>query len=552
MNNRRTNRAALHASPLLPILGLLMLFGGWGGPASAQPTLPEDLRDYLDSRGPVTMCVDPDWMPYERIDETGRHVGMAADYIALFERRIGVPIKLVPSASWSESLVLAKSRACDIMSSLNDTPERRAFLNFTTPYIESPLVLVTLDDVPFLDGLKDLYKRTLSVPKGYAHGEFVRRDYPDIQVIDVATVKEGLERVSRNEVFAHFGSLYVVVNEIQKNQLSNLKVNGQTEYHNRLAVGVRNDDPKLLAVFDWAVQSLTPEEHIRISRKWTATRFEYRVDYSLLWQVGGAALIVVGVFWLWNRKLISLNNRLHQEIQRREAAEKELSRSNADLEQFAYAASHDLQEPLRMVTSYLELLHRRLGTSLDETSREFIDFAINGAQRMTLLIRGMLEYSRVGNHGFTLGPVSTDDMVRAALSNLSATLNELHVEVHPPEESLTVLAEPHQIVRVLQNLIGNALKYRDPSRQPRIILSVRRQGRKALFSVTDNGIGIAPQYFDRIFVMFQRLHPNDSYEGAGIGLPVVKKIVEGHGGQVTVLSEPGNGSTFTFTLPLAT
>ncbi|CCQ73157.1 transporter substrate-binding domain-containing protein [Magnetospira sp. QH-2] len=514
--------------------------------------------EYLYRNGPITMCVDPDWMPYERIDEDGNHVGMAADYINLLEKRIGTPIRLIPSANWSESLVLAKARKCDILSSLNDTPERRVFLNFTVPYIKSPLVLVTQNDVPFLDGLKDVYKRSLAVPKGYAHGEFVRRDYKNIPVVDVASVQDGLERVSKGEVFAHFGSLYVVVNEIQRVQLSNLKVNSQTEYQNRLSVGVRNDAPLLLAILDRAVRSITPEEHIQIRRKWTATRFEHGVDHSLVWQIGGAALVVILLFWLWNRKLVGLNNRLRHEVDRREAAERglnrtneELNRSNADLEQFAYAASHDLQEPLRMVTSYLQLLNKRIGSQLDGETRDYINFAVQGSERMATLIKGLLEYSRVGTHGLPPEPVETNELIRVALSNLAITIEEHQAEIHEPPQNHTVMVEPNQVVRVFQNLIGNALKYNDPERQPRISLSVRRLGKECVCTVKDNGIGIRPEYLERIFIMFQRLHVQEAYEGVGIGLSVVKKIVEGHGGRIWVESEPGQGSSFTFTLPLA-
>ncbi len=254
---------------------------------------------YLRQKKRVSMCIDPDWMPYERIDKQGRHEGMSADYMALFEKRIGVPIELVPTKSWSESTDFAKARKCDILSMLNKSPERSQYLNFTEPYIQSQSVVVTRDDVTYLDGLKSVGTRSLSVPKGYVFEERIRKDYPNIKLVLVETVREGLNKVSNGEVFAHLGSIFIVVNEIQKNQLSNLKISGHSEYEMNFRIGVRKDDPLLLFVLNKAVGSLSEAEHIRIRRSWTATKLEHGVDYSLLWKViGGAlALLIAVMFW---------------------------------------------------------------------------------------------------------------------------------------------------------------------------------------------------------------------------------------------------------------
>lgn len=518
--------------------------------------LSPDEAAYLQGKGAITMCVDPDWMPYEKIDETGRHVGMAADYIALIAKRVGTPIRLIPSANWTQSLKLARARTCDIMSSLNDTPERRQFLTFTRPYIESPLVLVTKTGAPFTDGLANVGDRKVSIPADYAHGEFVRRDYPDIPVVDVPSVGAGLEKVSKGEVFAHYGSLYVVVNEIQKAQLSNLKVNGHTEFRNRLSVGVRNDDPVLLSILNRAVHSITPEEHIQIRRKWTATRFEHGVDYDMVWKVAAVAAGVLLLVVLWNRKLATLNHRLQHEITLRETAERRLSelnedlnRSNTELEQFAYAASHDLQEPLRTITNYLRFLEEKLGNRLDDESKEFMDFAVGGAKRMHDLVQGLLEYSRIGTRAGTFEPVDLTEVLREAQDNLSVAISETGARIDVPDRMPVVHADPKQMVRVFQNLIGNAIKYIAPGRPPRVQIQIACTGNECRCSVSDNGIGIEPQYAEQIFTMFKRLHGAGDYEGVGIGLAVVKRIVERHGGRIQVESTPGAGSTFSFTLP---
>ncbi|MBF0620820.1 MAG: transporter substrate-binding domain-containing protein [Magnetococcales bacterium] len=274
--------------------------------------LSDEEKRHFKQKGSITMCIDPDWMPYERINDQGIHVGMSADYMQIFESRLGFPIRLIATKTWSESLSFAKERRCDILSLLNSSPERSKFLNFTTPYIEAPIVLVTKDDVTYLEGIPALGKRSLATPKGYIYEERIKLDHPKVNLITVPNVHEGLMGVSRGEIFAHLGSLYVVANEIQQYQLSNLKISGHTEYNHKLAIGVRNDDPILLEVLDRVVRSVVPQEHIQIRRTWTSTRFEHGVDYELIWKIILSALLILVILLYWNRKLSKLNNQLKE------------------------------------------------------------------------------------------------------------------------------------------------------------------------------------------------------------------------------------------------
>lgn len=225
----------------------------------------------------------------------------------------------------------------------------------------------------------------------------------------------------------------------------------------------------------------------------------------------------------------------------------ELKRSNADLEQFAYVASHDLQEPLRMVSSYVTLLERRYQGRLDADADNFIHFAVDGAERMRQLIQDLLAFSRVGTRGGELVPTDSRAALARALENLQVLIDETDARVIF-EEMPEVNADPGQLELVFQNLIGNAIKYRGEDR-PKVSVSAVAEEGHWLFGVKDNGIGFEQKFADRIFGVFQRLQTRSEYPGTGIGLAIAKKIVERHGGRIWAESEPGLGATFWFTMP---
>jgi PAS domain S-box-containing protein len=297
------------------------------------------------------------------------------------------------------------------------------------------------------------------------------------------------------------------------------------------------------------------ERNLKDREVWEGEVIQHRRDGSR---------IVVSSMWLLYRDTegrptrvleastdITLRRRAEEELIAK-AAElarqaEELERSNRDLEQFAYVASHDLQEPLRMVAAYTQLLAERYRGKLDENADKYIAYAVEGAVRMQALIRDMLAFSRVGRNGKHRGNTDCNAVVAEAMLNLRAAIEESGALVtHDPLP--TVAADRTQLGQLFQNLIGNAIKFRGKEK-PAIRVSADRQGGEWVFSVADNGIGIAPEHKDVIFVIFQRLHAREEYSGNGVGLAICKKIVEHHGGRIWVESEPGQGCTFRFTLP---
>jgi len=247
------------------------------------------------------------------------------------------------------------------------------------------------------------------------------------------------------------------------------------------------------------------------------------------------------------RQLAAQNAQLQQEIAVRAEMQAALQRSNTEFEQLAYVASHDMQEPLRKIASYLQLLSQRYQGQLDADADEFIGYAVDGAKRMQALINDLLAFSRVGTKAKPIAPTDCNVIVRTALADLQFAIEDSGARVDVDDLPM-VMGDATQLSQLFRNLLSNAIKFhRDEP--PVVRVSTERTGASWRFTVSDNGIGIAPEYFERIFVIFQRLHGRSQYAGTGIGLAICKKIVERHGGQIEVRSIEGQGSTFTFTLP---
>lgn len=313
-------------------------------------------------------------------------------------------------------------------------------------------------------------------------------------------------------------------------------------------LGLTSEGPVTFSQFTALVH---PEDRapvqLAIERSWQEAT-EYRIEFRAFWPDGSTHWLSAvgrtsGDQTRRGRRMLGVV----MDVTERRQAEEELRRSNADLEQFAYVASHDLQEPLRMVASYVQLLAKRYQGKLDADANEFIGYALDGAMRMQRLISDLLAYARVGTRGTPHVPTDPAEALAHALASLEVTIAESGATVtHDPMP--LVLADPRQLEMMLLNLVGNGIKFHGPT-PPRVHVSAKRTPEGIHFTVRDNGIGIDPKYHERIFVIFQRLHGRTEYPGTGIGLAIVKRIVERHGGRLWLDSAPDLGTTIHFTLP---
>jgi signal transduction histidine kinase len=307
----------------------------------------------------------------------------------------------------------------------------------------------------------------------------------------------------------------------------------------------------------WTIGLSTPEAQI-LKTFQVQRSFRREVTDTLI--ISALLVGLVAMLWLKQRADLSRltvlnesNARLERAVadrtERLQAINRDLTRSNEDLEQFAYAASHDLQAPLRTISGFLELLQRRYGDHLDNEAREFIAFSVKGAQRLSQQINGLLQYSRLTAGARACSPVPLQQVMQDVLANLRGQIDDVGARVSVPDDLPVVMADPIQLGTLLQNLIGNAVKYRHPDRRPDIGITVRPEGGRWRIEVADNGIGIPAEFQQRVFGVFQRLHGPDAYEGTGIGLALAKRIAERHGGSLTIRSDGHSGSVFAFTVP---
>ena len=266
-------------------------FGKVGKDRVKSTVLSKKEMKYLADKGNIKMCIDPDWMPYEKI-EKGRHIGFTKDIFDIFENNIGVKFELVATKSWDESLKFAKMRKCDILSCLNETPERKKYLNFTTSMYIEPEVMVTKSDVPFLDGIASLSGKKVGLVKGYVSAKTIENKFPDIEIVYIQNKLEGLKKVSNGEIFAAIDSLTAIAYDLSTKGFYDLKISGKTELTNNFKIGIRNDDKILLSIMQKAVDSLSETQKNNILNKWMNVTYN-DFDYRSFWQYGLAIIIIL-------------------------------------------------------------------------------------------------------------------------------------------------------------------------------------------------------------------------------------------------------------------
>ncbi len=266
-------------------------------------------QQYLAEKKLINVCVDPSWMPFEGI-ANNKHVGMSADYLELISQQFGLSFHLVPTRTWVETLEKGRARECDIFSLAMTTPERRSYMRFTTPYIVIPLVIATTKDKPFIADLPDVINHRIGLVRGYAFIEFLRADYPEVEIVEFDTIYDGLVALEKNQIYGFIDNLTTISYEISRSFSSSVKISGRVERNWELGIAVRNDDPVLFSILEKIVSNIDSKIVQEIQNKWVSVTYEHRFDYSLLWKVLAGSGVVIFLFFYRYRKISRFNKTL--------------------------------------------------------------------------------------------------------------------------------------------------------------------------------------------------------------------------------------------------
>lgn len=533
-------------------------------------------RAWLEAHPKIRWGPDPNWPPFSSFDRNGQLIGIDADITRLVAARVGLRLTVIRTASWSETLAKATNGEVDFLSGTARLPERVELFDFTEQYGSFPVVIITRNKAPFLTLLPALGSLTIAVARDDAVTLQLRRDFPTAHFILTDSSEQALQLVARRAADVTVQNLAVATRAIRLNGLTNLKISGITHYEFPIRFAVRKDAPELRSILDKGLASVTPAEQERIyaahltpdvakARNWGMWR-----RWALYCALIGTA--ATGLVLAWNCWLA-------RQIRRRKAAEAalrevrdaleehaqqldgrvryteklnaELTVANQNLESFTASVSHDLRAPLRRVIGFAGFLKKAAEGLLTEEAESFVTAILKESTSMDRLIRDLLEFSRLGRTELHRQSVNMRQLIENVIDSFRPQLQHRSV-IWRIGNLCNVFGDSNLLRYAMVNLIDNALKYTRHRAETRITIDITSRGvgrREPIFFVEDNGCGFDIQHAKRIFRPFQRLHTSAEYEGTGIGLANVQKIVQKHGGQIWFESEPDKGATFYFTLP---
>jgi len=520
----------------------------------------------------VRWGADPDWPPFSTLDREGKVVGIDADITRLVAERVGLRIVFVRASSWAQVFEQAKAGEVDFLSATARSPERLESFLYSHGYGSFPVVIITRENSPFLTAELSLHSMTMAEARDHVTTTQLQQDLPTAKFILTDTTEEALQLVARGKADGTVQNLAVATRIVRLGGLTNLKISGVTHYEFPLRFAVRKDAPELVSILNKGLATLTPHEteaiyaahlvpDIAKARDWAAWR--RRALYAIF--IGAT---VVGALLLWNFGLArQIRLRKAAESALREARDcvqqhannlaarvKEVERlnhdllvANQDLEAFSSSASHDLRAPLRRVNMLAGLVCAETENRLTPESRQWLEKITEETKRMDQLIRDLLLFARLGRTELHKHSLDMKQLVNDAIQEFRPQFRDRDV-VWSVGDLGRIYGDPGLLHLAVANLIDNALKYTRRCSQARIKIDVVAEDRdhERAFYIQDNGCGFDPEHAGALFTPFYRLHHAKDYEGTGIGLANVKKIIERHGGRIWFESEPDKGATFYF------
>ena len=552
--------AAILTVPALFYATRLLEVHGAASETRASVGLTASERAWLNAHPNIRLATVPDWEPICMRDAEGGLSGIAGDYKRIIEEELQITFSLAPEVSWGQALNKARRRNVDVLMLLGKTPTREAYLEFTDTLLDLTYIIITKADEKGIRSLPDLAGRRASVRANFVSHEWLAIEHPEIVLFPSNSTSEALQDVTRGKVDAFVGSMPDALHSLS-HEPSNLKIAASADFVNELRIGVRGDWAEFVPILNKVIASIAPNEHRRIWNRWVPLQSR-GIDMSVVYgMAAGFALVITAMLVYRNHEL----RRAYAAVDRKVAERtKELEEMEADLEVnlerleaanralegFSYSVSHDLRVPLRAIDGFTSMLAENYGDRLDNEGKRLIGVVIKSVRKMGKLIDDLLDFSRVRRNEMSVARIDMGNLAKSVFEELISG-----DERKPPEFIVNpmpqAMADPALIRQVLANLIGNAIKFTAGVERPRIEMGAEDVSRGASYYVKDNGAGFEMKYVHKLFGVFQRLHTETEFQGSGIGLAIVQRIVEYHGGRVWAEGDIGRGATFYFTLPKA-
>ncbi|WP_419766330.1 MAG: transporter substrate-binding domain-containing protein [Arcobacter sp.] len=559
-------------------------------------------KDYLETKLSISMCVDPDWMPYEKI-ENHKHVGIVADYIKSFQKKINIPIELVETQNWSQSLEYVKSRKCDILALVMDTQQRRDYMSFTKPYVTAPLVLVTKRTVTFISDLKTLKDKKIGIQKDFAYNEIIRRSYPNIEVVDQEHLRIGLKKVERGELFGQVTTHLNVAYAFQEEFYGSLQISGKFDDQWKLSVGVRNDDPILLNIFEKLVDSISEETTQKIMNDWVSVKYEKVFDYELFWKVMAffifILLVILYTYMLQRRYIRKLTNvkeeiemlnstlerkvklrtrelelsnrklkfktseleylnntldiRIKEEIDNRKKQEQMLIQQSklAEMGEMISMIAHQWRQPLSALSTVVQNIHLRY--SLGKLDKEYLDkqkvLSTALTEKMSQTINDFRNFFKPNKEK---QPFSVEEALQKTIFLIDDSFKSYNIRIENMiSDDFIIHGFQSELSQVLLNILTNSKDafLETDIKDPCITIKTKRAQTHIQILISDNAGGINESIINKIFEPY--FTTKENYNGTGLGLYMSKMIIEQNMQGHLSAKNISNGVKFSIYIPLS-
>jgi len=518
-------------------------------------------QKWINRHQEIRYVIDNEWKPIEYLSKkTNLHSGISRSYLDLVSEKTGIDFELVPTNSWADSVKKINNEEADLYTVVVKTDSREKVMDFSIPYIKMPQVFVTKKDISFISDIKDLYGKKLALIKGYALTEEIKKEHPEVIVVEVNSIYEALEEIINGNVIAYIDILPMVSYYIQQKGFSNLKISGTTEYSLKFSMALRNDWGKEgIEVINKALQSISEEEKKDIYNQWLHVEYDREIDYTLLWQIIGIFLFFIFGTLYWTKKLTA-------EIEKRKLVQHELIALNLKLEvttkiaqsankaksDFLSNMSHEIRTPMNAILGFAELLDEQIE---DKKLKSFVKTIRNSGETLLFLINDILDLSKIesGKLDIIRKATNVEKLFQETINifKLQAEQKGIKLELNLVKDMpKSLLVDKNRLKEILINLIGNAIKFTDEGyvKIDVIVDEVYEHNSKIdlRVEVKDTGIGITKDDQDKIFKIFEQSENQDvkKYGGTGLGLAISRKLAELMNGSLNVKSTLTKGSTF--------